>query len=839
MDLERTELLDRLATHSLTCVVAGAGFGKSHLAQQLVDRDVPMAVYDDAQRATDTELLTWLDEAEAESRSVVILGRILPSQVIERASLVLQSEDLEFTDRELKKLANHAGVEVAEPLTRLLGELSLRWPRAAVSVLLDIQREQERGSGGLSRVARRSSQRTSLIRPVVDALDDLLPLARTLASLAFFDDEIIRLLGFEPEAARTDMALAGLPAERSHGWYRFPQALKQLLQDEPLPLLEVKTDLLAAHYRSRHETIVGIDACLAFGDADAAAELVASFDFRDSIPEVGELNQRLALCRSALDRHPRAWLVQWWANLDNMDMQVGLAALQRAEQAVRNQAPVERRLWAEVFLELAYEAYMGGDQARAKVLLDESGAADPRFDQSAIRARMYEVSAGVASLEGDESSLERAQRELTAAISYWRQSGETVRAVAAMFRLALHVLEPLGRHGDALGVLDDIERHIGLSATDTARVVVLRSRFLARLGRVDSALAAADRASEAAAVLELPWMAGYAAWSRISCAPLVRTAENSVDVAAEFARATDGLGDLLGRDTGHMFYCEVAVAMARVGAGALARRCLASAAELTTETPNLMLATAWVEAELGDANWACDVATNLEATLEPGRRWEASMVLARAAERSNDPIAAGIRVEEARQAASATQLGEMVELHAARLEAQSADRSGTSLRLFDGFEVLINGAATRPLIGHASTVIKLIVVNRGRIKVDQAVDVLWPDADMTTGRRRLRNVLSRARVTLGRSIVVRRGDVLALEDDVSADFQHALDAADRALRLAPETADVAIEALRLMPAADRLLVEDRYADWATEIRSSYANLRSEVERHRDRLARSA
>lgn len=857
MHVERTRLLQAITSTDTVCITAGTGFGKSVLGQQLrrtgaalftpeslpvsVDDLAPLSVLDDAHRVSEEELLAVAAQVTNAGAQIVFIGRSLPPSLVEAADLLLRSDDLLMSDPEIAELVSLVLGEPNPQLSALLAEVSLRWPTAVSSLLHDYLREAAAGDGAIGRVARRSTQRTRLIAPLVSRLGDDLPLTRTLASLPFFDDTVLELFRVDPLTTRRQMALAGLPCEDYHGWYRFPTALRQLLIEEPHPLVEVKTGLLADHYRRRQEVIAAIDACLAFGDGEAAAEMLADFDFRETIPDVDQLNSRMALFRTALAQHPRALLVQWWANLDSMSMQVGLEALYRAETIVRSQVDPDPRLWAEVMLELGNDAYINADRDRAVRLLKESGAADGAFRGSTIHARMLEVQGGILTLNRDAPSLIDAQNLFTEAIEYWRREGETVRAVASMFRLAIHVLEPLGRHEDALSVLNDIEAQLGLTAIDSARVSVWRGRLLARLGRNEECLRATERADQAAAVLGLAWIEAFTAWTRLSIAPF----SYDIDAVRESERAEDRLGDLITRDTGHMFYCEGAVALARVGELPAARDFLTKAASITAASPDLILATAWVEVEEGQAERAQSLAESVRPELEPGRCWEPDLVIAAAKASVRDWTSMHEHASNAANHAELTQLGDAVAALSASIEARwytppETDEptgfeaaEGVRIEIFDGFRIAI-GSATVPVpVGHAATLVKLVIAQRGLIKIDQAVDALWPEADLATGRRRLRNVLGRLRRAVDHTLLVRRGDTLALADDVTSDYLDTLAAADRSLRIEPQSPNAAGDAWRIMPAEDRLLVEERYADWALQTRSNYGAMRRELYQHLD------
>jgi DNA-binding SARP family transcriptional activator len=111
----------------------------------------------------------------------------------------------------------------------------------------------------------------------------------------------------------------------------------------------------------------------------------------------------------------------------------------------------------------------------------------------------------------------------------------------------------------------------------------------------------------------------------------------------------------------------------------------------------------------------------------------------------------------------------------------------------------------------------------GPLHVEQLADLLWPGIDALTGRRRLRNVLRRAREVLG-DLLLREEAVVRLHPDVQVDAVVFDAEVRRALALpagAPWRGELARRAL------DRyrgpLLPGDRYEDWSVPPRERLAD----------------
>ncbi len=90
-----------------------------------------------------------------------------------------------------------------------------------------------------------------------------------------------------------------------------------------------------------------------------------------------------------------------------------------------------------------------------------------------------------------------------------------------------------------------------------------------------------------------------------------------------------------------------------------------------------------------------------------------------------------------------------------------------------------DGERSMPPAGHPSTVLAYVALHT-TVHIEQLVDVLWPDATVEQGRRRLRNVLARLRAVVG-DVVVRRDQQLLLAGGVEVDAHRFEDLARRAL----------------------------------------------------------
>lgn len=138
------------------------------------------------------------------------------------------------------------------------------------------------------------------------------------------------------------------------------------------------------------------------------------------------------------------------------------------------------------------------------------------------------------------------------------------------------------------------------------------------------------------------------------------------------------------------------------------------------------------------------------------------------------------------------------------------------IQVLGEFAVWIDGRRQH-LPSRPASLLKVLVINGGRLTLEQAVDMLWPESDVATGRRRMRNVLVRLRTALG-DIVERHGASLWLAEHVRTDFSQAQLAADRARCPGASLATVS-DAVERHRAA--LLPDDRYEEWAEGARQTH------------------
>jgi DNA-binding SARP family transcriptional activator len=129
-----------------------------------------------------------------------------------------------------------------------------------------------------------------------------------------------------------------------------------------------------------------------------------------------------------------------------------------------------------------------------------------------------------------------------------------------------------------------------------------------------------------------------------------------------------------------------------------------------------------------------------------------------------------------------------------------------------GFSLTVGGVDRTPQPGHPATLVKLLAL-RSTLTVESAIDELWPEADVATGRARLRNLLNRLKDRAG-AIVIRDAETLRLDSSATVDATAFDNAATIALS-APDDERVGRARHALALYVGELLPGDLYEDWAT------------------------
>lgn len=148
------------------------------------------------------------------------------------------------------------------------------------------------------------------------------------------------------------------------------------------------------------------------------------------------------------------------------------------------------------------------------------------------------------------------------------------------------------------------------------------------------------------------------------------------------------------------------------------------------------------------------------------------------------------------------------------------------MQLFGGATISCDDQGIDLLPGHQADLVARLALLSKPCPTEVIQDWLWPEADLETGQRRLRNLLNRLRERAG-PVVLRQGLCLRLALGATVDVHQFRAAALQAL-LANETdpstrARLSVDALALY--SDEVLPAQLYDDWAIEARCSLAATR--------------
>ncbi|MEQ1698827.1 MAG: AAA family ATPase [Ilumatobacteraceae bacterium] len=485
--------------------------------------------------------------------------------------------------------------------------------------------------------------------------------------------------------------------------------------------------------------------------------------------------------------------------------------------ALADDGPVRRALQSEEARDLARNA------APEAVAAAEAVLAALLADEAAARGRAL-LALGVAhGVHSTAASLAAADRCFTEAAGLFRLLGERRWEAEALSRVA-HMVNYHG--GRPQVAAEQQAQSIALLATgsrDWAIALTYYSDILDHLGRAAEAEAATRDAWEVGRRLGDAMTTAYGAWGmaivRAHVGDLAGTRRWLDEVernpgnwltevtGQEFlAFGADLLGGLGDQDGAYAYRERVAL---RVGHGG---------------TQSLLdVLDGRLEAMYGDPTKAIAIFDRLDglpyATIRA--KWIRVLFRALAAKRLGDRKAATEYIQRALELVEQIGVPDIHHRHEPVVVAMLADVwpggaeevSGAQRRvvLLGGFAIVHGVELVTPSPGNPAHLVKLLAL-RGTMSSEQVVDALWPDADIGTGRARLRNLLNRVRSQSG-DVVTRAGEALQLSAGVTTDVAQ-FEAAVTAAFDAPQSERAGMARLALGAYAGDLLPADVYEDWA-------------------------
>ncbi len=781
-------------------------------APDRVARGVTLVV-EDVHRL-DPEAGSWLAEfidALPRGARAVVCGRRLGRALAGLTSLPdvkhLTIGDLRFTDAEVVEILTEVTgrpptqAEIDGVVSRTDG-----WPAAVALEAAGLGRGLPLDVGGppgglLERLVEAELARADAgTRALVADLAKLPLLSAEVAAAVGGDGSLDRLLDL------------GLPVRfRRDGWGELPDSLRELLAGEqPLPMDAARS--VARVYARRGELGEAVTLLVGVADYDDLVALLAGRQRAEllglGLPYLAVLLERVL--DASLAGHIEL-LVNAVLVADDNAPELRPEWLARADRLAPQDGPVRRCVDAERARDLAREGLF--DQA-----IDLAGEVITTASQN------EELTLGRAHLARGITTLVVANGnangeivgDIEAAVALFRVAGETRSEASALQTLGVGVYQTLGAFdraeeslAAAVALLSEPDRTRGLALTYLAEAATQR-------GNLEAAETANREAMAIGVRLAAGDVIGYAAWSQAAIAAQRRDGRG-VHRALEEARANPG--SWYERPAGIDFLADASTMQLLVGDPEGARRDLLLAEERAAGTGyamSVLVARARFEATVGRPSAGIAALDDLDRVGIARDRCLYELLRAVCAVKLGSAAEAEAYLAAAQHHAAVLDDPERLARREPEMLAMiaGADSGVTPIprvRLLGGFEVRRGGEDATPATGRPATLVKLIAI-RGTLTTDEVIDALWDDADPSTGRARLRNLLNRVRTTSG-PLVERRGEALSLVAGVEVDVTAFDRAATEALS-SPPGERVGLARRAVAAYAGRLLPGDLYADWA-------------------------
>ena len=872
----RVELLDRVTPARLVLIEAPGGSGKTTFAEQLVadwegvtirvritagtDLDGLVAQLVRALRRAglgdDADVVAVADATDALDRLVGVFARRTDGITLFVDDLhhleteagttladviadlppgcraILSGRDLgSFADVAVRVDARRVGLpdlqlastEIAELLgeqagAALVAELLAAtdgWPAAvalAAARLRHDPRWSPSGAGGVKALLH------SLVEEI--ALSD--PLAATLTRLPMFDEETVKILlgGDGTSVGR----LLDLPTRAMGRWKVVPASIRELIAGtDQLP--EALALDIARHFHTCGETAAAVALLRQECEPGTVLSYLSELRWTELAElEVAELRTLVEELTSQPEDTYTAFLVAAARAVELSDRTLRGVWLADAATRAGDDGALARSVRAELARDHLRAADVDGGAAEAEDVLR-----DATDDERVTRGRALVTVGMKAAFDCTAESLARAARTFTEAAAEYRLAGETRWQAETLARLgytalymAGHPTEGQAAMAEALALLPVGDRVRAFWLTNYADVLDFLGRDVEADAAVREALDIGVRRHDDTTVGMAWWTRSWLAAHRGDVAGLrVALAEVERHRGAWLQDGQDV--EYLGSSAEHL-----ALVGDLVGYHDYIGRAEEVAARIGFPEP-VETARAWYESLHGDPQRGLEIIATLEVSrsVVPSGRARRLLFLAVAHLRLGNLTEAAAKASEAFAAAEAMGVPDLHHrMHRALLDqlapvltddvATAAELPATNLQLLGGFSLTIGGIDRTPQPGHPATLVKLLAL-RSTMTVESAIDELWPEADVTTGRARLRNLLNRLKDRAG-PIAIRDGETLRLDETATVDATAFDGAAAIALSAPPdERVGRARHALALY--TGELLPGDLYEDWATLARA--------------------
>jgi ATP/maltotriose-dependent transcriptional regulator MalT/DNA-binding SARP family transcriptional activator len=769
---------------------------------------------------------------------LVVLARRLPegAERMRRAdSLQLTASDLALLpDETLQLCRNGFGLDVAADAAAAIDRATGGWTAAAV---LAAARAKRTGESVLELAEQTSdAARQGAVAAILDeAVSAMGPVGRVglaqLARLPLLNREVVDgALG----EGFFDRALAvGVPlSPGDDGWWELAGPVREFLETLGPPDAS-SMRRAAAYYRDQGRLTAALDLLIASGDDRSAAELLTTGDL-GAIDQLDVREYRAAVARlseRAVESTPMV-LVLLARFLDAAGLFDEKAeVLDRLEKIARaaDDPAISRALEAERTWDLIRVTRFAEAEERARALL-----ADTPRDDALTRARALSCLGRCLCWhfdpEGrrDAAALREADARLEEAEEQYERLGMRAASAGMVPYRAIWIEFASGDAERAMRRLDEAAGRILDRPRRWAYLQNLRAEVAIELGRYDEAWLAIREILRVADQLGDGQLVAYAHWNAMAAASHAGDAAATV----EHMRVVEANKGDWWPAAGPDFHATATDDLARVGEIALADAHLAEAKANPGDAGHLVaMGEASLLARHGDPELAeAALLAAPGAGVDPREYWRVDLLRAYAAFRRGDPsagpLAARAFEESARlrlanvpltkeRAITEALLGLAVETGQPAALALQVAALPVTISVLGRFELARGGRRVGLSASIGTQLLKLVVVQGGRVPTERAIEQLWPDSDPEAGRNRLRTVLNRLRAEAG-DVLARDGEVLSLADDVVVDLAQFAGEARRALALGRTEPAAAVSIARSAVARYRgdVLPDDPYEEWA-------------------------
>lgn len=343
-------------------------------------------------------------------------------------------------------------------------------------------------------------------------------------------------------------------------------------------------------------------------------------------------------------------------------------------------------------------------------------------------------------------------------------------------------------------------------------LIAAESADSAACGRWEPLASALAKESETGSLAASFWNA------KLTCSALLGETQEAIHYAMRF---TEFFGEF--SDTHIELYhrCRAAASLSYCNAGTQAAIHLRIAEPLRQLNElEFFLAQITYEARCGDAGKALElVAGNTIRTpdIPFERQWQLDLEVLHAELRlGRRPSSSS---EDILRDADKSGLRERARLMLPHRTGLTPTKPATRVTTFGRFSISAKGGSTFPNESNPTRLLKLMAIRGPVVSIDTIIASLWPDDPYETCRRRLKNLVSRARQTIGDDCLDRSQEFVSFRPTVEVDYIRFHDLA-RQTTLAQTTkhqrAEAARAALDLVDGP--LLPSELYTEWVSEAR---------------------